>query len=396
MTVKGHCDPAFSAVRDVFERNFATGREVGAAVAVYRGGRLVVDLWGGLADRRSGREWEEDTPCFAFSCTKAMTAIAAALLAERGLYDVDGPVTEWWPEYGVNGKESTTAAHLLSHQSGLPALARPVTAEEAADAKAMAGELAAQTPEWTPGTAHGYHAMTYGWLAGEIVRRLSGRTVGAFVREEFASDLDLWIGAPDDVIERAARLTAVKSPPQATEPTANGKPGAWAGSPPEAMLHRIAEAYLDPGSLLNRALNNPAPGKGGYNNPVVLRGGWPAAGMTTTARAMAEVYRRLLAGEIVRPETLRAAVRRRVEGPDRTLLVDSSFGLGFMRPSATYPVPAGARETAFGHTGAGGSIGLGDLENDLAIAYIPNGMGREPSGDIRAYALVKAVYESLG
>jgi CubicO group peptidase (beta-lactamase class C family) len=382
-TVQGHCDPAFSAVRDAFEENFAEGREMGAAVAVYAGDRLVVDLWGGIADRRSGREWVRDTPCVAFSCTKAVTAAAAALLAERGAYDVDGPVATWWPEFAVNGKEDTTAAHLLSHQSGLPALARPVSAEEAADPKAMADQLAAQTPEWVPGEAHGYQAMTYGWLAGEIVRRHSGRTVGAFVKDEFARDLDLWIGSPDSVIERAAKLTAAR--PGGTDPLPHA----------DDLLTRISKAYLDPQSPLNRALNNPSPGKGGFNNPVVLRGGWPAAGMVATAPALAGFYRDLLAGRIVRPDTLRAAITPRVSGPDRVLLSDSSFGLGFMRPSMTYRVPAEGAETAFGHTGAGGSLGLGDIERDIGMAYVMNRMGDQLSDDPRAYRLAEALYASL-
>ena len=402
-TVEGTCDPAFSGVRDVFERNFAEGRELGAAVAVYAGGRKVVDLWGGVADHRTGRAWQADTPCFGFSCTKALTATAALLLAERGLYEVDGPVTAWWPEYGAHGKEGTTAAHLLSHQAGLPAFARPVSAEEAADAPARAAELAGQEPEWTPGEAHGYHALTYGWLAGEIVRRLSpgNRTVGAFVRDEFGKGRDLWIGAPDDVIERAAKLTARR--PGGSGGGAKDGAGAPAksGTEPDArggdggLATRLANAYLDPDSPLNRALQNPHPGKGGFNNPVVLRAGWPAAGMLTTASALAGFYRDLVAGRILRPETLREAIRPRVSGPDRTMLVDSSFGLGYMRPAMTFFVPAAARESAFGHTGAGGSIGLGDVEADLAVAYLPNLMGDQLSGDLRAYGLVEAAYAAL-
>ncbi|MEV5828381.1 serine hydrolase domain-containing protein [Spirillospora sp. NPDC052242] len=389
-TVQGHCDPAFAGVREVFERNFAEERELGAAVAVYAGGRKVVDLWGGIADRRTGREWREDTPCFGFSCTKAVTAAAALLLAERGAYEVDGPVTAWWPEFGAAGKDATTAAHLLSHQAGLPAFARPVSAEEAADAPARAAELAAQEPEWTPGEGHGYHALTYGWLAGEIVRRLSGRTVGAFVRDEFARDLDLWIGAPDDVIERAAKMSASR------RVTAGGGTDAPRPAGDASLLDRLASAYTDPGSRLNRALNNPHPGKGGYNNPVVLRAGWPGAGMIATARAFAGFYRDLVAGRILRPDTLREAIRPRVSGPDRTMLIDSAFGLGFMRPAQTFFVPAAGRDSAFGHTGAGGSIGLGDPDAGLAVAYLPNLMGDHLSGDLRAYRLVEAAYAALG
>lgn len=386
-TVQGHCDPAFAAVREVFEQHFADGRELGAAVAVYAGDRRVVDLWGGVADHRTGRAWAADTPCFGFSCTKAVTAAAALLLAERGAYDVDGPVTAWWPEFGAHGKDAATAAHLLSHQAGLPAFDRPVSAEEAADPRALADLLAAQEPEWAPGETHGYHALTYGWLAGEIVRRLTGTTVGAFVKQEFTGDLDMWIGAPDEVIERAAKMTA------------RGRVTGAADGPKTAagdVLKRIAAAYGDPQSQMNRALNNPHPGKGGYNNPVVLRAGWPSAGMLATAPAFAGFYRDLVAGRIVRPDTLREALRRRVSGPDRTLIVESSFGLGFMRPSQTFFVPKAARETAFGHTGAGGSIGLGDPDAGLALAYLPNRMGEQVSGDLRAFRLTEAAYASLG
>ncbi|GAA4075427.1 serine hydrolase domain-containing protein [Actinomadura miaoliensis] len=389
--VQGQCDPAFAAVRDVFERHFADGLELGAAVAVYAGDRKVVDLWGGVADRRTGREWRADTPCFAFSCTKALTATAALLLAERGAYDVDGPVTAWWPEFGTHGKEGTTAAHLLSHQAGLPAFARPVSAEEAADPAALAAELAAQEPEWTPGEGHGYHALTYGWLAGEIVRRLSGRPVGTFVKEEFAGDLDLWIGAPDDVIERGAKLTAARRG-QAPD---GGRPAQDAPVPDASSLERLAKAAADPGSRLNRALNNPHPGKGGFNNPVVLRAGWPGAGMMTTAAGMAGFYRDLAAGRILRPATLREAIRPRVHGPDRTMVLETAFGLGYMRPASPFRVPAAGRASAFGHGGAGGSIGLGDAEAGLALAYLPNLMGDGLTGDARAFRLIEAAYACL-
>ncbi|RFU42244.1 class A beta-lactamase-related serine hydrolase [Actinomadura logoneensis] len=384
--VQGHCDPAFAAVRDVFERNFAEGREVGAAVAVYAGGRKVVDLWGGLADRRTGREWREDTPAFGFSCTKALTAAAALLLAERGAFEWDAPVTGWWPGFGVHGKEAATNEHLFTHQVGLPAFARPVTAEEAADAEARAAELAAQEPEWKSGTAHGYHALTYGWLAGHLVRHHAGMPAGEFVKKEFAPDLDLWIGAPDEVIERAARLTNVRGVRDEDGPRAVDD---------DARIDRLARSYLDAGSRMNRSVNNPSPGKGGFNNPVVLRAGWPSAGMLATARAFGAFYANLLAGRYVRPETLREGVRTRVRGEDLTLTVDSAFGLGFMRPSMTFFTPEAGRDSAFGHTGAGGALGLADLDADLAFAYLPNRMGDQLTGDLRAYRLAEAAYAAL-
>jgi CubicO group peptidase (beta-lactamase class C family) len=204
----------------------------------------------------------------------------------------------------------------------------------------------------------------------------------------------LWIGAPDDVIERAAKLRASR-PRKAGETPDAPKRGATSPARGGTLLGRMASAYGDPGSRLNRALNNPSPGKGGYNNPVVLRAGWPAAGMLTTAPGLAGFYRDLVAGRIVKPETLQDALKPRVSGPDLTLLMDTSFGLGYMRPSNTFFTPAAGRESAFGHTGAGGSIGLGDSEADLAVAYLPNLMGDQLSGDVRAYGLVEAVYAAL-
>ncbi|MCD0448509.1 beta-lactamase family protein [Actinocorallia sp. API 0066] len=379
VVVQGHCDPAFRGVREVFEAQFAAGKQVGAAVAVRVDGRQVVDLWGGLADARAGRPWEEDTPCVAFSCTKAVTATAALLLAERGLVDLTAPVADWWPEFGGQGKEGVIGEHLLSHQSGLPAFARTVTAEEAADPAAMAALLASQTPEWTPGDGHGYHALTYGWLVGEIVRRHAGTTVGEFVRSEFAPDL--WIGSPPEVIARAARLGARPVPAGGADPGGAGD-----------LLHRLATAYTDPKSLLNRALNNPLTS---YNKPVVLAGGWPGAGMVATARDLAAFYDRLVRGEILRPDTLADALRVRVAGPDRVLLVDTAFGLGYMRPSVNFRVPKAGRGSAFGHSGAGGSIGLGDPEAKLSVAFIPNLMGDGLGGDLRSFDLVKAAYAAL-
>ena len=176
--VDGWVDTAFGEVRDVFGASLADGRDLGAAVAVYVGGRAVVDLWGGTADARTGRAWERDTACPTFSCTKAVTATAALRVAQTAGVGWDDPVAGWWPEYAAAGKAATTLADLLTHRAGLPAFDRPITAAEAADPAAMAAQLARQRPAWEPGTGHGYHALTFGWLAGEYVRRHTGSTVG--------------------------------------------------------------------------------------------------------------------------------------------------------------------------------------------------------------------------
>ena len=373
----GHCDPAFAAVREVFDDNLARGEDLGAAVAVFVDGRSVVDLWGGVADDATGRPWEQDTACITFSATKAVTTAAALLLIERGVVDVATPVTDWWPEFGVNGKARTTVEHLLTHGAGLPALDRPISADEAADPLAMAEQLAGQTPEWEPGTAHGYHALTFGWLVGELVRRHTGQTVGEFVRDEI--DKELFIGVPEDMLAGLARLTAGR-PLKAPDPAVD-----------LATVARVVAAAQDPQSPMMRSTANPA---ASFNKPDVLTGGWPAAGLVCTARALGDFYRRLVDGRLLGRGPVREAVRERVRGPDRTLVSETAFGLGFMRPSANMWLPPPARAHAFGHPGASGALGLGDLEAGVAIGYIPN-LTHPALGDRRAYRLVDAVYRSL-
>ncbi|MEV4017154.1 serine hydrolase domain-containing protein [Nonomuraea angiospora] len=392
-----YCDPRFSRVREVFERQLADGAELGAAFAVHLDGELVVDLWGGVADRHTGRPWEQDTPAFAYSCTKAITATVLLQLAERGLVDVPGAVADVWPEFAARGKGAITVEHLLTHQSGLPVVEEPVPVEEFGDLAAIAARLAGQAPLWEPGAAHGYHALSYGFLVGEVIRRVTGKSVGELVSAEIAGPLglELWVGAPDPVIARTARLKAgERSRTAATEGQAEAETAEGALDPGSLMTAEMAKAALDPHSLMNRALGNPGMHrlKGGANHPVILRAGWPAAGVVTTARGLAGFYRSLIAGDLLRPETLQDAVRPRVHGPDRVLFLDTSFGLGYMRPSMTFPMPS---ETAFGHSGLGGSLGIGDPERGLGIGYVMNKMANAVSGNLRGLRLVQAVYDSL-
>lgn len=373
----GDCDPAFAAVHEILAESLATENDLGASVAVFVDGRCVVDLWGGVADNKTGRAWERDTACVTFSATKAVTTTAALLLDERGVVSLDGRVTDWWPEYGVHGKDGTTGVHLLTHQAGLPAFARPMSVEEAADPIGMAAQLAAQEPEWQPGSAHGYHALSFGWLVGELIRRHAGVPVGEFVRAEFGPDL--WIGVPPEMVDGLARIVAGRPAKSRDIPISHDE------------IVALVDAFNDPNSLMQRGTTNPS---GSFNNPTLLTGGWPAAGLVCTARALADFYSRLVGGQILQPDTVRDAVKERVRGPDRTMVTESAFGLGYMLASTTMYLPEAARNSAFGHPGASGALGVGDLDCALSFAYIPN-LNRPNMGDLRAFRLLEAVYAAL-
>ncbi|WP_375478769.1 serine hydrolase domain-containing protein [uncultured Jatrophihabitans sp.] len=380
---EGFCDPAFAGVRELFDAILAhddDDGELGGAVAAQVAGRTVVDLWGGVADGRSGRAWQRDTACVAFSATKAVTAAAALLLAERGAVSLANAVATWWPEFAAAGKDGVTGVHLLTHQAGLPFFERPIDAAQAADFDALAAELARQAPQWPPGSAHGYHATTFGWLVGELIRRASGVSVREFVHAELGADLHIGVAADAlDGSDGPARIAA-------------GRPSVVDELPaPKADAGRLVAATRDPSSPFSRSTGNPA---ASFNSPALLTAQWPAANLVVTARALADFYARLTAGRILAPATIRDAVRERVRGPDRTLVLESAFGLGFMLPSASLFLPSLARPTAFGHPGASGALGLGDLERQVAFGYLPN-VARPALGDRRAHRLVRALYESL-
>ncbi|WP_245690715.1 serine hydrolase domain-containing protein [Sinosporangium album] len=392
--VHGHCDARFARVREVFEKHFADGEEVGASFAVFHRGRVVVDLWGGLADHRAGREWERDTPAFVYSCTKAVTAAAVLLLAEDGVLDLTAPVASVWPEFEARGKAGITVEHLLTHQAGLPVIEDEVPLEEFDDLPAVAARLAGQAPLWTPGAAHGYHALTYGFLLEEVVRRAAGCSVADMVADRIAGPLglELWLGAPDEVAAHAARLTAGDRANDRVNDRVNDRANDGAGARVDARANAVSAD-----GLLSRALGNPPIHrlKGGANHPLMLRAGWPAAGVVATARGLAGFYRALVEDALLEPSTLVDATGSRVRGHDRVLQVETAFGLGFMLPSAAYPAPPRARRSAFGHLGYGGALGMGDAVHGLGMAYIMNRMSHEVVGNVRAYRLVEAVYDSL-
>jgi CubicO group peptidase (beta-lactamase class C family) len=379
--VNGAVAEGFEPVREAFVRNFEALGDRGAAVAVYRDGHKVVDLWGGSRDVDGGAPWERGTAQIVRSATKGVAAAVLLLLWQRGELDLDAPVGAYWPEYKAAGKERTLVRDLLAHRAGVPVLDRPLTPAEAADPALGAAAVAAQAPVWEPGTDHGYHAQTYSWLTGELVRRVTGRAIGAWIAEEIAGPVgaDLWLGLPAERAARVGRVGQVEEPVRA---------GALRTRPKRA----VADAYADPHSLTRRAFAaiTPLPDE---NDPGYRAAALPASNGIATADGLARFYASLI-GEVeggtrlFSPETTEAARAERSAGADRVLVVNTRFGLGYMLHGAASPLLSPA---SFGHPGRGGALGFADPESGIAFGYVTNGFRSSVTADARAQALVRAV-----
>ncbi|WP_405668533.1 beta-lactamase family protein [Streptomyces sp. NBC_01166] len=386
MDVRGTVEPGFEAVRDAFVRNFEQRGERGAAVALYRHGRKVVDLWAGTRDVDGTEPWAVDTVQIVRSAGKGVAAAVPLLLHQRGQVDLDAPVGTYWPEFKANGKERVLVRHLLAHRAGLAALDRALTPQEAADGTTGAAAVAAQRPQWEPGTDHGYHAQTYSWLVGELVRRVTGRTIGRWVAEEIARPLglDFWFGLPADEAHRIGRIGPVEPPP------AEGS-GALRMRPKRSVV----DAYADPASLTRRAFGaiDPFPDE---NAPDYRAAELPASNGVATARGLARCYAAMIGqvdGErLFAPATLTLARTEESAGPDRVLVVSTRFGLGYMLHGPAAPLLGPG---SFGHPGRGGSLGFADPETGIALGYVTNGLQKGVTADPRAQALVRAVRSAL-
>lgn len=383
LQVHGHCDTRFTAVRTAFEENFRERGELGAAVTVIVGGETVVDLWGGWADAAHSRPWERDTLVNVWSTTKGPVALCAHILADRGLLDLDAPVAVYWPEFAAAGKEKVLVRHLLSHRAGLAGLREPHTLEQLYDWELTTQRLAASEPWWEPGTRSGYHALTYGHLVGEVVRRVSGLRPGAFLAREVTGPLgiDFHIGLPEQDSGRAA------------EPV---QPAVTASSEQAAVFAQLAPAAV--AALTNPAVSAAVAGTPGWRAAEI-----PAANGHGTARAVAGLYG-VFAGRgsygghrLLSPE---AAERvREGQGSCRDLVLGAGFeheteaglGLWLSGPDGSY----GPNPRAFGHDGFGGSCGLADPEAGVSLGYVMNRMGPRIANDPRKLALVDALYGAL-
>ncbi|MGW5633357.1 serine hydrolase domain-containing protein [Streptomyces sp. NPDC003832] len=388
MDVNGTVAEGFEPVGEAFARNFERLGERGAAVAVYRDGHRVVDLWAGSRDVDGTEPWRHGTAQIVRSATKGVAAVVPLLLHRRGLLDLDAPVGAYWPEFKARGKERVLVRHVLGHRAGLPVLDRPLTPEEALDPSRGPAAVAAQAPAWEPGADHGYHALTYGWMLDELVRRVTGRGAGEWIAAEIAHPLGagFWLGLPaeEEAAGRAGRVGRIEGPEAA--------PGAVLRARPKRS---VTDAYADPGSLTRRAFAaiTPFPDQ---NDPAYRAAALPATNGTATADGLARVYASLI-GEVdgVRlfdEATARLARAEESAGPDRVLVVNTRFGLGFMLHGSASPLLS---PDSFGHPGRGGSLGFADPASGIAFGYVTNGFRKTVTADPRAQALVRAVRESL-
>ena len=405
--VNGHVEDGWGKVADAFRANFdGNPGEAGASVAVYAGGRPVVDLWGGFADSAAQRPWTKDTIVQVASTTKGATAICAHMLAQRGELDLDAPVVEYWPEFGANGKEDIPVRWLLSHQAGLPIVDGPLTLEEAYAWDPVIHALEAQKPLWKPGTEHVYHAMTYGYLVGEVVRRISGKSLGTFFADEVAGPLGLqaWIGLPEEqepnvaTIEFAAPFTLeemtqgiIETTKLDAETVNAWMQAVWGEDSVQAKAGTLGGAF-DPTSDY-------------FTKRAWRAAEVPAANMVANARSVARMYAATVSDvdgvRLLDPATVDRAIevqtdKTRMNGlpPELDIPADRSFymSLGFWRSCPPMPLIG---PKSFGHPGSGGSIGFADPDAGVGFGYVMN-LWSFRIGEPRASNLTDAVKACLG
>ncbi len=379
--ISGTAEPGFAAVRDAFAANFERYGDVGAAVCLYRDGRPVVDLWAGVADAESGRAWQRDTVVMVFSTTKGITAVVANLLAERGKLDLDAPVARYWPEFAAAGKADIPVRWLLAHRAGLAAVDGELTLQDVLDWDPVVAAIAAQPPSWEPGTQHGYHVRAYGWTVGEVVRRVTGRTLGRYFAEEIAAPLglDIWVGLPAAEEARCATLIPASGETDGTS---------FLDLIPADSL--LARALFGPSNIFAAGYDE------SWNRREIRAAEMPSSNGIASARSLARLYAATI-GEvdgtrILSHETVEAARATQSRGADCVLSFETAFGTGFALPPMLCP---DAGPGAFGHPGAGGSLAFADPEAGIAFGYVMNQMKLGTTGDERSQSLVEAAYACL-
>ena len=374
-TADGFVHDKFSPVREAFNANLASGADVGAAFCATLEGETVVDIWGGFADEARTRPWEQDTIVNVYSTTKTMTALTALLVADRGELDFDAPVARYWPEFAAAGKDNVKVSHLMSHSAGLSGWKEPITKDDLYDWDKVTSLLAAQAPYWEPGTAPGYHALTQGYLVGEVIRRITGKSLGTVFREEIAEPLgaDFHIGLPASEDHRVADLI----PP-----------------PPGAAIADRAESELQANMSNNPGIDVSETRTRAWRGAEI-----PAAGGTGNARSVAEIHAILANGGVAKGRRFlseagcRKALELQVEGQDLILGMPARFGLGFGLAGGVTPLPN--PNTIF-WGGYGGSIAIIDMDARTSFAYVMNKMAPTTTGDMRGFGLAMAMWDALG
>ncbi len=381
MQTQGYFDLAFEPLKEAFAALFDDPQARGAALCVKVGGETVVDLWAGVAGRDAQDAWHADTLLNLFSCTKTLAAVTVLQLVSEGKLDLDAPMATLWPAFAAAGKQRITLRQVLCHQAGLPAIATPLPAEALYDWSAMVHALECQAPWWTPGEGQGYAPITFGWLVGEMIRLATGREPGEAIVARVAKPLglDLHIGLDDAEFHRVAHISRAK------------------GNRGDEAAQRLLKATMgEPLSMPSLAFGNPPSVLTSTNKPEWRRMQQPAANGHGNARSLAGFYGALLNGSLLDSEALAELTREQGVGEDRTLLTRTRFGLGCMLdqpdvPNATY----GLGPRAFGHPGAGGSIGFADPERDVAFGFVTNTLGPYVLMDPRAQHLARVLGDCL-
>lgn len=375
MAVHGTTTSAFEPLKEIFQKNLDNGDEIGAAIYVNLNGKPVIDIWGGFADEKRTRPWTEDTIVNVWSTTKMVTALAALILADRGLLDLDAPVAKYWPEFAANGKEKVLVRHVLAHTSGVSGWDQPFEYASIYDLEESTARLAAQAPWWEPGTASGYHAVNYGHLIGEIVRRVSGKSLRDFIKDEIARprDADFSLGAPESEWPRLAEVIP----------------------PPPADL--AAFAALDPQSIPVKTLFLGMQSASYPNTAEFRKAEIGAVNGVTNARALNKIFAPLALGggdSLLSPKTLDRIFEVQADGPDLAIFAPLRWGIGaaLSNPATTPYIPEGR---VFFWFGWGGSFVIVDTERKLTISYVMNKMGEGVIGSSRSRQYIEAVYEAV-
>jgi CubicO group peptidase (beta-lactamase class C family) len=377
MALGGFCDERFAAVQEEFERNLAERGDIGASFACTIDGEFVVDLWGGFVDAEKTQSWEEDTICNVYSTTKTMTFISALLLADRGELDLQAPVAKYWPEFAVNGKEDVKVSHFLCHAAGVPGMSRVFEAEEMYDWDKVCADLAAQAPWWEPGTRSGYHAITQGYLIGEVIRRITGQSMGAFFRENVAEPMgaDFHIGVDPSVFPRVSDLHP--------DPAPTG----------ESLF------TMDPDSITGRVFGSTDLPEGTVNSTGWRTAEIPAANGHGNARSVVRAQTALANNgqafgvELLSPAGCARAREVQIESTDAVLGFPIKFAMGYAYGNPMLPVTP--NPNAIWWAGAGGSTIVIDEDNRMCFSYVMNQMKAAMVGDERSGSLTKALYAAL-